>query len=244
MAPTMFDTRAGMAVPGVTAAQMREVDRIAVEETGPGLLQMLEHAGRSLAEVALRMLRGPLEGSSVVVLAGAGGNGAGGICAARHLSVRNVDTTIVYSAPDRLGDGARVQRSLFSHGPGTERILADVANMKPDLIIDALIGYGLSTAPRDGAAALIAWANQQSCPILSLDLPSGMDATSGARPGLSIRPAATVTLALPKTGLARGGAGRLFLADLGIPDEVWRRAGIPIVRPFDRGFVVRIAPHR
>jgi NAD(P)H-hydrate epimerase len=205
---------------------------------------MLEHAGRSLAEVALRSLPGPLSGATVVVLAGSGGNGAGGICAARHLAAREVDTMVCYGDPERLGEAARGQRSLFAHTSGREVTPAFLVRCEPDLIIDALIGYGLSSAPRGDTAALMEWANGQSCAIASLDLPSGVDATTGDRPGLAITPATTVTLALPKTGLSRGGAGEILLADLGIPAETYRRAGIAVPPLFDRRFVVPIALYR
>jgi NAD(P)H-hydrate epimerase len=94
MHSALFSTHDGVSVPAVTAAEMRELDRIAIEETGPSLLQMMEHAGRSLAEVVLRMLESKSSSASVLVLAGTGGNGGGGICAARHLSERVADVSV------------------------------------------------------------------------------------------------------------------------------------------------------
>lgn len=102
----------------------------------------------------------------------------------------------------------------------------------------------MASAPRGDTAALIEWANRQSCAIVSLDLPSGVDATTGARPGPAITPTTTVTLALPKTGLRRGGAGEILLADLGIPGETFQRAGLRVKPAFERDFVVPIALHR
>jgi len=81
-----FRTDRGVLVPAVTTEQMREVDRIAVEETGPNLYQMMENAGRNLTAVALEMLGDGSTESRILVLAGTGGNGGGGICAARHLA--------------------------------------------------------------------------------------------------------------------------------------------------------------
>lgn len=99
-----------------------------------------------------------------------------------------------------------------------------------DLVIDALIGYGLGGAPRGAAAALIRAANEQAAPVLSLDLPSGLDATTGEAYEPTIRASATLTLALPKTGLLAPGAaewtGELYLADIGIPAEVYREPGL------------------
>ena len=77
-----FVTERGIVVPAVDSAQMREVDRIAVEETGPNLFQMMENAGRNLALLAIQLLGEGWERAKVLVLAGSGGNGGGGICAA------------------------------------------------------------------------------------------------------------------------------------------------------------------
>src|SRR5215469_15415707 len=83
-----FTTAAGREVPSVTAEQMREIDRIAMEETGPNLFQMMENAGRSLAEMTLECLGDDWRQARIVVLAGSGGNGGGGISAAHHLANR------------------------------------------------------------------------------------------------------------------------------------------------------------
>jgi len=96
---------------------------------------------------------------------------------------------------------------------------------RPALIIDGLLGYSLQGAPRDGAAKLIQWAWQQSAPVLALDVPSGIDATSGRVYDPAIRAAATMTLALPKEGLRAPGAmplvGELYLADISVPPALY-----------------------
>jgi NAD(P)H-hydrate epimerase len=74
-----FFTHAGIEVPAVTADQMREVDRIAMEETGPNLFQMMENAGRNLALLAIEVLGRGWEKARIITLAGGGGNGGGGI---------------------------------------------------------------------------------------------------------------------------------------------------------------------
>jgi NAD(P)H-hydrate epimerase len=108
-----------------------------------------------------------------------------------------------------------------------------LAGEQPDLIVDALIGYSLTGPPRGTAAELIRWANGRA-PILSLDVPSGLDATTGEAPGEVARARWTMTLVLPKTGLLDERAGELVLADIGIPEGVYRRAAIPYRTPFDR----------
>lgn len=104
--------------------------------------------------------------------------------------------------------------------------------------MDALIGYGLRAAPRGAAADLIEWANGSKAPILALDVPSGIDATTGVAPGLFIRPRWTMTLALPKTGLLPHCTGSLFLADIGIPERAYREIGVPVRPPFGGRFQI------
>ena len=116
-----FITEDGVAVPAVTASQMREIDRIAIEETGPNLFQMMENAGRNLALQTIHLLGEGWRNASVVVLAGGGGNGGGGICAARHLANRDIDVALVLSEPDRLGDVPAFQRKVFRSTRGREK---------------------------------------------------------------------------------------------------------------------------
>lgn len=107
-----FFTETGIEVPAVTADQMREIDRIAMEETGPNLFQMMENAGRNLASLALELLENRWQQSKILVLAGTGGNGGGGICAARHLANRNVDVTLCLTNPERLGQIPQFQYKI------------------------------------------------------------------------------------------------------------------------------------
>ena len=107
-----------------------------------------------------------------------------------------------------------------------------------DLIIDALIGCNLDAAPRGAIRDTIAWANDTDSPILSLDVPSGIEATYGTHPGEYIRARQTMTLGLPKTGLLPELTGTLLLADVGIPVGVFERLEISYTPPFGVDFVV------
>ena len=201
---------------------------------------MMEIAGRNLALQTIHLLGEGWRGARVVVLAGGGGNGGGGICAARHLANRDIDVALVLSEPDRLGDVPAFQRRVFGSTRGREVALAALADEHADVVVDALIGYGLREAPRGRAAELIGWANAAGAPILALDVPSGMNATTGERPSACIQARATLTLALPKTGLAKGTAGDLWLADIGIPRATYQRAGVNYVDPFGERYRVPI----
>ena len=233
----MFETACGIPIPAVTAAQMREVDRIAIDETGPNLYQMMENAGRSLATLVMDLLGSAWHHAEIVVLAGTGGNGGGGICAARHLANRGAAVTLCLAAPLRLSSVTDWQYAFYRSTGGHE-ITASTLPASPALIVDALIGYSLSGAPRGVFEALILWTNNANAQVLSLDIPSGVDASTGAVYGSAVRATATLTLALPKVGLASDRAGSLWLADIGIPAETYRRAGITFSWPSSPKFVV------
>jgi len=233
-----FTTDDGVVVPAVTAEQMREIDRIAVEETGPNLYQMMENAGRNLAGVALEILGDGSAESRILVLAGTGGNGGGGICAARHLANRGVDVALRMADPLALSEVAKWQFRVFGATSGKVLAAADLGGESFDLIVDALIGYSLKGAPQGAFADLIHWANGAGTKILALDIPSGLDSTTGDTPGCAIAAQTTVTLALPKTGLIAGAAGQLLLADIGIPFETYRRLNLSYVPPFGSSYVV------
>jgi NAD(P)H-hydrate epimerase len=219
---------------------MRAVDRVAVEDFGLEILQMMENAGRNLAAHALQLLDGA-EGP-VAVLAGSGGNGGGGLCCARHLHNRGVEVAVLLDRkPEALrGPAAHQWRILRAAGLAPtppDRVIGCLETAC--VVVDALIGYGLRGAPRGRAAELIARCNRHARRVLALDVPSGLDATTGEAPGAVICPQRTLTLALPKTGLAEL-PGALYLADIGIPPAVYTRLGIAYASPFGAGYWVRL----
>jgi NAD(P)H-hydrate epimerase len=236
-----FLTDRGQPVPAVTTSEMRAVDRIAVEAVGPELLQMMENAGRTLAGLARERTD-----DTVVVLASDGGNGGGGLCAARHLSNHGWDVQVVLDrAGTELTGAAATQYRVLQGtdaallGTDHERATLDEAG----LVVDALVGYGLDGALRGRARDLVEAANAASTPVLSLDVPSGVDATTGETPGVAVDADVVLTLALPKTGLGAAAAEReLWLADVGIPAEVYRRAGVEYDQPFSGDVRVRLRP--
>jgi NAD(P)H-hydrate epimerase len=229
-----------MPVPAVTAEQMRKVDRIAMQAFGLGILQMMENAGRNLALNVLDMMGN--SSGEVVVLAGAGGNGGGGLCRARHLHNRGHNVRVVLDRdPDALGEAATNQLHILR-----------VAGMRPleedraidalhgaEVVVDALIGSSLRGAPRGRAAELIDLCNRYARRVLSLDVPSGLDATTGQATGVVVRPDRTLTLALPKTGLALI-PGELYLADIGIPLKVYHSLRLRFEPVFGKRYWIRL----
>ena len=235
-----FQTEDGVVVPAVTTAQMREVDRIAVEEFGLGLLQMMENAGRNLAENVLELL--DEVGGEVAILAGSGGNGGGGLCCARHLHNRDLKVWIVLDRDEGALKGAARHQLYTLQAAGVHPVAPSQAREalhRSQVVVDTLIGYSLRGAPRGRVAELIDLCNEHAARVLSLDVPSGLDSTTGEAPGRIVRPERTLTLALPKTGL-RHVPGELYLADIGIPPEVFQRIGVSFEPPFGRRYWVRL----
>ena len=218
----------------LTAEQMSEVDRVAIEDFGVDLVRMMENAGRGMADVVLTRYRA----ATVTVLAGSGGNGGGGLVAARHLHNRGVDVSVVLSKPDRLRSvPARQHEILERIGVPTHENPRDA-----EVILDALVGYSLSPPVTGRTADLVHWANDSAARVVSLDVPTGLDATSGEVLGAVVRADCTLTLAMPKVGL-RGAeqVGDLLLADISVPPEVYHAIGLELgSTPFAGGAVVRV----
>lgn len=232
-------------MPSVTASRMREIDRLAEEVFHLDLLQMMENAGRSLARLARQQFLGDgIQGARILVLAGPGGNGGGGLAAARRLHVWGAHPTVTLGAPRQLLKPVPAHQlasleaiGIPVHGP-LEKL------PKCDLILDALLGYSASGNPREPMASLIHRANKSRLPILSLDLPSGLDPDSGQAHDPTIRAHATLTLALPKIGLceehARSYVGELWLADISIPSELYQRLGILVPPLFETDDLIQL----
>lgn len=234
-------------IPAITTAQMREVDRLMVEEYGIELLQMMENAGRHLARFAARrFLDGNPVGKGVVVLAGSGGNGGGAMVAARRLRSWGAVVDVWLTRPrDELAGVPAHQAEVAErvgcafHGTGTPA-------EKHAVVLDGLVGYSLSGALTGRSEELATWANGQSAPVVSLDVPSGLDATTGigTAAGVVVDAEATLTLALPKTGLLADGAaahvGELYLADIGVPPELYEGMGLSVGPVFAADEIVRL----
>lgn len=222
-----------------TAAEMREYDRLAIEELGvPGVV-LMENAGAGAASIALDLLAVPI-GARVFVACGPGQNGGDGWVVARRLAnagcAVHVATTVAVGA--LRGDSAVHARVAVAMG--IEREVVDESAdarwrgelARAELVVDALLGTGASGSPRGAVRSLIdaivARAAAPDAPrILALDLPSGLDADTGARPGACIRADATATFAARKVGFESPGAaeflGVVHVVDLGVPRALLER---------------------
>ncbi|HEV2439935.1 MAG TPA: NAD(P)H-hydrate dehydratase [bacterium] len=216
--------------------EMAALEQRAQNLAGVTVAALMERAGARTAEVARRLLerRG---GRRVVVLAGTGNNGGDGLVAARDL-VGDARVTVILAGPAaELGGGPaphlpalRERHIPVIEAPGLSPSDLDAMLRDCDLIVDALFGTGFHGPARGLPAALIEAANRSGTPILAVDVPSGIDATTGAADPPVIRAAATVTMGLPKLGLVQypavAWAGQLFVADIGLPGAVVDEAPI------------------
>ena len=210
----------------VTAEQMREIDRRAIFEIGIPGVALMENAGRRVFEQATSMACAA--DGVVVVLSGKGNNGGDGFVIARHLINNGYDVRVylVGKAEHVSGDAGINLAILRRMGVAVHELhdQDDVQALRPILenavlAVDALLGTGLKGEVKGLYASLISAANGSR--VLSVDVPSGLDADTGQPLGAAVRAEKTVTFQYPKCGFknpsAREFLGELVVADIGIP---------------------------
>jgi hydroxyethylthiazole kinase-like uncharacterized protein yjeF len=218
----------------VTVAQMRELEARADREHGLTSPILMEHAGRSIAEILRRHLGGDVAGRNVLVLVGPGNNGGDGLVAARHLTEWGAIVTRYHWKTRQLEvtsgpPGPRApERGLEGAGIAVGGDLAPVATAlaQADVVLDALLGTGVSRPMPDDMRALLARvraerARRPSLLVVAVDLPSGLNADTGAVDPGTIPADLTVTLANPKLGMfffpGAGYIGQIEVGDIGLP---------------------------
>ncbi len=223
----------------IDAATMGEIDRVMVEELEISLLQMMENAGRALADLVFARHRP----QRVTVLTGPGGNGGGGLVAARHLANLGVDVDIVMTVGhDHLSPAAAQQAAIAARmGLAVSGLDSPTERLAGDVIVDAMVGYSLRGPLRGRAADAAVILATDDTPVVSLDVPSGLDASSGpAGNGPTVAADATLTLCLPKIGLRDAAVGDLYLADISVPPRVVTDCTGGPAPPFDRGRILHV----
>jgi hydroxyethylthiazole kinase-like uncharacterized protein yjeF len=201
----------------LTTSEMERADRLAVAGGGSGFALMLR-AGQAVANAAVDLV----DQGSILVVAGCGNNGGDGFVAATELAARGHDVSVILlGAQDSLkGDAA-----LAAQGWKGPVLPCDLSALgSPALIIDALFGAGLNRPVRGDPHATIEAINANGAPVLSIDLPSGINGTTGAIMGTAVRATETVTFFRKKPAHlllpGRIHCGRVRVADIGIPDAV------------------------
>ncbi len=215
----------------VTPDEMRRIDAFAIDTVGiPGVV-LMENAGRAVFEQAYKGLAG--NGKPAVILCGRGNNGGDGFVVARHLINNGIEVGVyVVGAISKIkGDAGVNLRILRRMGVSIERVtgksLPELRRRlkSAGLIVDALLGTGLSGEVTDLFRDVIALINGSGHPVLAVDIPSGLDGVTGKPLGIAVVANATVTFQLPKKAfenpLARNFTGRLTIADIGIPVHLY-----------------------
>ena len=218
--------------------QVRQVDRLAIQELGiPGVV-LMENAGRGVAAVVLEVL-GDRLGSDVslgrvVVLAGGGNNGGDGYVIARHLYNHGVGVTVctVVDPFVLTGDAATHYRICQKMGLpvhpicNEDQLVAESSGWgRAHVLVDALLGTGFSGTVRPHLASVIQCCNDTPGPVVvAVDVPSGLDCDTGSPSNATVRADHTITFVAPKPGLVVPAAapyvGRVVVADIGLPPQL------------------------
>jgi NAD(P)H-hydrate epimerase len=217
----------------ITAVQMQAIDVQTQREFGISSLILMEHAGTRVAEVALGVLK-TIKGKRVAIFSGKGNNGGDGFVAARHLVNHNVDVKVYLAgSKGNLSEDSLANLQILSRMGVDVKEITDLTTFKmtkeklrgSSLIIDGLIGTGLTRQTRGLLHDLIEFLNAQDIRTLSIDVPSGLNATTGFVEGVAVKADYTVTLGLPKKGLfinqGPDFCGQIILTDIGIPRKLF-----------------------
>jgi ADP-dependent NAD(P)H-hydrate dehydratase / NAD(P)H-hydrate epimerase len=227
--------------PCLDADQMRSTDRWAIQDRGVPSLELMETAGRAVAEAAAETA-----GSGrAAVVCGKGNNGGDGLVAARLLREMGFEVDALLLGPgEQLSEDARANLERFDGarhvGPGELPAALEGAGV----VVDAVFGTGFAGAPRDPAASAIDAMNEAGAPLVAADVASGVNASTGEVEGMAVGADLTVTFHAPKLGhwVAPGKdhTGELRVAPIGIPGgaPVQPTAGLISTR------VLELAPHR
>ena len=223
----------------VTADQMRELDRRTIHEAGVPGKTLMERAGSGVVS-AMEETFGALKGKTVTIFCGKGNNGGDGFVVARLLRQkrRAVRVCLLAHARDLKGD-AKLMYQRFVKGAGRSSVLSTPS---PDsmhqlvrdshVLVDALLGTGTSSPISGLYHEAIQAMNASEAPTVAVDLPSGIDADTGATLGMAVHASMTVTLGNPKLGLFLGEGidhvGRLHCVDIGIPIQYVEDLHLPI----------------
>ncbi|HSG28469.1 MAG TPA: NAD(P)H-hydrate dehydratase, partial [Candidatus Krumholzibacterium sp.] len=261
----------------VTSEEMRRLDEETILRHEPGLV-LMERAGQGIFEVIMGLMEEDEE-YGVSIFLGRGNNAGDGLVLARLLAGAGVRVVLHYLhgseefSPDAfknfkrlddLRDSGTVEEIFFNVGDWEARSTRGLE--ESDLVVDALLGTGINSPVRDVYVRAIEMINGCGLPVVAIDIPSGVNGTTGEVMGCSVRAGLTVTMALPKTGElfypGKALCGSVEVVDIGIPDEVIESSGIdryiigietaledlpspdPSSHKFDRGSLLVVAGSR
>jgi hydroxyethylthiazole kinase-like uncharacterized protein yjeF len=227
--------------PCLDADEMRATDRWAIKDRGVPSLELMETAGRAVAESAVEVA----SSSRAAIVCGKGNNGGDGLVAARALRETGFQVeALLLAPPDQLSDDAKANLDRLAGARHVDAAELPAAMEGVGVVIDAVFGTGFAGTPRDPAAAAIDAMNEADAPVVATDIASGVNASTGEVEGTAVAADITVTFHAPKLGhwIAPGKehAGELRVAPIGIPDGAPVEPGAGLIDPR----VLELAPHR
>ena len=247
----------------VTAAQMREVDRRAIEEQGIAGRVLMENAGKAVADLIRRVLAEPA-GASAIIFGGKGNNGGDGFVVARHLAQWGMRARIILAgrAADIADDAAYHLKAAREAGVPVEEVTEPLSSwpgrdtlwataQEADVLVDALLGTGVRGEVGGVIGELVDLINAARTRgrgfVVAVDVPSGIDSDTGAVCGRAVKADYTITMGLPKLGLVVGEgiahSGQLTIADIGFPPGLIAQAGCE-AELIERGWADSVLPPR
>ena len=207
------------------------MDRLATERFGIPSIVLMENAARGLCVHALDLL-GASTGR-VIIVCGTGNNGGDGYALARHLCNHGREVELVSLGAPAMRSDAAVNSAICRCMGLRPLALPPIPDARgAGLIVDAIFGTGLTRPAARDAAAAIEWINHVDVPVLSVDVPSGLDCDTGESLGIAVRATRTVTFAGTKPGFqvasAKPFVGEIGVVDIGVPIDLVRELGEPL----------------
>jgi hydroxyethylthiazole kinase-like uncharacterized protein yjeF len=225
--------------PAITSREMRALE-VNAEYYGISLLQLMENAGRNVAEEIAKRFD---PGKSVVVFCGLGGNGGDGFVTARHLLSAGFNVTVVLAGRGRDISHEAAQKNFVAMQFLDDVSILEVADSSAipkvdtaDVVMDALLGTGTKGKLKPPIYQLVEYINALNGFKIAVDVPTGIDSDTGETLGTAVTANVTVTFHAPKTGLANAKkyVGELLIRDIGLPRQLETFAG-----PGDVGLVTK-----
>jgi len=233
-----FPTVAWDDVARITGAQMQQLIMLATGKYGLDSRLLVEHTARNLVQLSEALA----PDGTVLVVAGRGNNGSGGLAAARLLAARGRRVWVVPTHEAENYSGTPKEQLEHLRHFESVKVRTSLPKMKFSVVIDAAIGTNLEGPPRGRTLDVITVLNQlstQGSCVIALDVPTGLQADDGELPGDVVNATATLAVGLPKIGAPPGDhVGRLFIGDLGLPEGLYEAMGL--AAPKLRGFVTEV----
>lgn len=236
----MFLSEAGEPVSAVTASEAMQLIRLTEITGAPGLAEMIESGGRSAYDMVMRIIRG--QSGPVVIVAGPGYTGAIGFSLARHLANHGTTVAVHPAGSSRRTENDTQLAGLRLSGVALVENLSELEEENTVLIVEALVGVSGPSVPEEELIQACHWIREHSgatTQVLSLEMPAGVDATTGVATEWAVVADYTLCIGFPKTGLHPETCGRCSVADVGVPPERYHKIAI-VAHPciFTDGFIL------